>query len=563
MNRRSLLLSVVTSLIFIQSCALIGISFEVKNPKKPGKPQKFSREDILIGELSRYRNCYDVYFYDLKVQFFPDSKSLKGEVQMHIKGLADADTMQLDLHQSLAITSLTLNGAAQELQYYRQERAVFVIFPIRAGENYTLQVAYHGNPVVAKKAPWKGGFVWKKDDAGKPWIGVACESEGASLWWPLKDHTSAEPDSMLLTWIVPEGLTAVGNGTLQSARDSAGLSLFTWKISYPINTYNVTVYIGDYHKIQDEYTGINGQILHMEHYVLKKNADKAKEHFKQLHLILEIYEQLFGEYPWYNDGFKLVESPYAGMEHQTAIAYGNRFKNDVDESTDYIILHETAHEWWGNSVSAKDFAHVWIHEAFASYAEALYLEKKTGKSAYSNHMYFNRLFLQNKYPVVGVSDRRYFHFRKSIDVYWKGAWILHTFREQLDDDSLFFGIIRGFYGKYSYQTVETDDFIRFVTDFTGDDYSWFFQQYLYSNEVPCLEYAYSQNGIVWYRWANAGPEFDKLRLTLVANGIEFAVYPSGKFQTFRLPLQSDGSWEFYFDDNLLYASKKLKKIPTR
>ncbi len=562
--KKTVFVSLILLLTF-SSCGLLGIHFKVHNPKKPGKSLKYSKEEILLGELTQYRTCYDVNYYDFSLTVDPDKKTLDGVVQIHATAQVDFDTLQLDLHSNFEITKLIDKTTNKELMFERNERAVFVHSPRKNGDSFILQISYNGQPVKAKKAPWKGGFVWEKDDEKNPWIGVACESDGASLWWPLKDHTSDEADSVRLHYTVPQGLTAVGNGQFEGETKKGDQSTFNWFVSYPINSYNVTIYVGKFRHFNDQYTGINGETLELDHYVLEKNYFAAKKHFEQLHPILKSFEELFGEYPWYRDGFKLVESPYAGMEHQTAIAYGNGYRNNGDNETDYIILHETAHEWWGNSVTVKDLADVWIQEGFATYAEALYYEKKKGTDAYNSQLSWNRIMIKNKYPVVSQKDRRCFHFRRNSDVYGKGAWILHSLRCQLEDDSLFFDIIKSFYSEFKYQIVETKDFTDLVNTKTGSDYSWFFDQYLMSNFVPELDYAYTPEGLVYYRWSNVSESYNQLKISALIKGEKITLIPSAEVQHLDLPKNNSGTWSFSFSpSSVLYAlnenSKLLKEV---
>ena len=560
MNVNRWLYFILISIVF-QSCGLLGIHFKVHNPNKPGKLPKFSEESILLGEMTPLRSCYDVKYYDLSIDVNTDEKSLSGVVQIHAKAEINFDSLQIDLHPNFTITKLIDFNSKKVLNYQRKERAVFIQLQQQKGQSFIIEIAYNGKPYKAKKAPWKGGFVWKKDKEKQPWIGVACESDGASIWWPLKDHTADEPDSMRLHYTVPKGLTAVGNGQLESTQKQEATSTFNWFISYPINTYNVSIYVGAFNRLIDTYEGINGQQLEMVYYVLNEHKDIAMDHFKQSHKILKCYEEKFGEYPWYNDGFKLIESPYAGMEHQTAIAYGNGYKNSPSTGIDYIILHEIAHEWWGNSVTATDLADVWIQEGFATYAESLFFEYDAGKEKYQDNILFNRLLIKNKYPVVGVRDRRWFHFRKGMDVYIKGAWILHTLRNQIDDDAVFFDIITSFYNKHKVQLVDSEDFIRVVNEKTGKDYHWFFEQYLNNNFAPTLEYAHTKDGLLYYRWINVTDSFNDLKVDLYFNGKKHQVVPSTKVQTIQLTPNHEGKWKYFFDGReSLFATEKSKKV---
>lgn len=557
MNRNVIV--AILSLLILGSC-IFGSS-SVVNPKRAGRTPNFSKEDILLGELTSYRSCFDVHYYDFSLTVDPDKELLDGFVEIHATAMEDFDTLQLDLSKNFEITSLTDHTTNLPLEYYRDKRAVFVKSSHKKGENFIIRVAYNGNPKKAKKAPWKGGFVWDKDYEDNPWIGVACESDGASIWWPLKDHTSDEADSVRLHYTVPNGLIAVGNGQFECQKEIGDKTTYNWFISYPINSYNITIYVGKFKLLKDEYTGISGKKLALNHYVLDRDYSRAKKHFQQLHSILKNFELLFGEYPWYRDGYKLVQSPYAGMEHQSAIAYGNGFRNDASEDIDYIILHETAHEWWGNSISAKDLADVWLQEGFATYAEALYFEKLFGEQGYHAQLLTSRSMIKNKYPVVGIKGRRWFHFRKNADVYGKGAWFLHTLRSQMADDALFLEMIHTFYNKYAYQIIETKEFKALVNEMAPANYDWLFDQYLSDNFVPSLEYASNDQGQLFYKWGNMDENFDKLRIDIWSKNKLIGVYPSSKIQ--RLDLEKDkyGNWDFRLDNfGALIELKKNEEL---
>jgi aminopeptidase N len=541
---------IVSILLTIASCALLGIHFDVHNPKKEGKLPKFSQEDILLGEMTKLRSCYDVHYYDFLLEVFPDDKKLKGKVEIHSTATIDFEQLQIDLHPNFEILSLKDKSTDQDLKYSREERAVFVSYSKKEKDQFVIEIEYEGKPPVAKKAPWKGGFVWEKDKNGKPWLGVACEGDGASLWWALKDHTADEPDSIRMHYTVPNDVMAVGNGQFEGKQKNENTTTYNWFVSYPINAYNVTIYVGDFQEIKETYVGLYEKDLAITHFVLKENYKTAKKHFKQLLDILEAFEDLFGEYPWYRDGFKLVESPYKGMEHQTAIAYGNGYENDLDEDTDYIILHETAHEWWGNSVTAKDLGDVWLQEGFATYAEALYVEYKDGKSEYDYEMSFKSIFIKNKYPVVSVKDRRWFHAKKCSDVYTKGAWILHSLRSQINDDELFFDIIKSFATKYKYKLVESKDFIDLVNEKTNKDYNWFFDHYLYEHQAPELAWDYmyedENNAYFYYKWNNTSSNFNLLEIVIeTTTEQEFYIKPTNEAQ--RIKLKSDLNMDIYLN----------------
>jgi aminopeptidase N len=560
MKKPILTWTMIIIVILMQSCSLTGIHFNLQNPRHAGKPPKYTEERIILGELTRYRSCFDVYYYDLSVEVFPDEKTIEGKVLIYARATDNFDTLQIDLHPNFTITQLADVESNTSLTFSRKERAIFIPLSRKKNDNIILKVCYRGKPVIAKKPPWVGGFVWKKDDAGNHWDGVACESYGASLWWPLKDHTSDEPDSMRMHYTVPGDLMAVGNGQSEGKTELTAKSTWHWFVSYPINAYNVTIYVGKFKAIEDEYTGITGKTMKMTHYVLEKNYEKAREHFKQIHSILNLYERRFGEYPWYRDGFRLVESPYAGMEHQSAIAYGNGYENDADSVTDFIILHETAHEWWGNCITARDLAHVWIQEGFATYAECLYFEDKDGKVKMENELWFKKMFIQNRYPIISDEGRMWFDYKKSIDVYNKGALILHTLRVQINDDSLFFDIIKTFYERYKYGLVNSSDFIAVVNEKTGKDYNWFFNHYLYNHECPVLGFIYTNDGVVYYKWLNVNPDFNKMKLKINALDKVLEITPSGRVQKLLLPKDRNGGWEFKFADEILVIYRNDKYL---
>lgn len=490
----------------------------------------------MLGELNALRAGYNVHFYDLAVKVDPENQSLNGTVEMYAIALQSMDSFQIDLDQPLKILKITDLESGKALSYSRKQRAVYIRKAIAQVETFSISIDYSGSPMTAKKAPWKGGFVWKKDEDKNPWIGVACESEGASIWWPCKDHTSDEPDSMRLHYTVPENLIAVGNGTLinTESHPETHEATYHWKVSQPINSYNVTIYVGNFRLVSKNYTGVTGKQMLQSYYVLPEHESVALDHFKQADSIIYSFEQHFGEYPWYEDGFKLIESPYEGMEHQSAIAYGNGFKNDIFGRFDYIILHEVGHEWWGNAITAADMADVWLQEGFTTYGEYVYMEDTDCKNCANSTLNFYRIVIKNKYPVVSVRDRRWFHYKKNADVYPKGAWILHTLRNQLRNDDLFFDILQTFYRTYKYKTVTSQDFIDVLNTKTGKNFDWFFEQYLYRNQVPEFHYKVL-NGYLYYHWEKVPEDFNQLEVTFLLNDQPVHIKPTTQSKSFTIP----------------------------
>ena len=539
--------------LFVQSCTLIGINIKHKTPKRAKKLPHFEREDSLIGTLSKERSCYDVHYYDLDVAFFNEKKLISGQVTIHYTVVEDFKRMQIDLQDNFDF----------EIQYpakyiaTREHRAIFIDFEKehKRGTSDSIVINYWGKPDKAKRPPWKGGFVYKKDDNKNPWMGVACEQIGASIWWPVKDHLSDEPDSMMVNYFVPEGMYCVSNGSLNKELkgvlpakygiqelkgfEDTKRDYFQWKITYPINSYNVTFYIGDFKKFSLPYKDTK----QLDFYVLPESLDTAKVHFQQTEEIMSFFEEVFGEYPYWRDGYKLVESPYEGMEHQTAIAYGSGFKNERGYDHDYIILHETAHEWWGNSITVNDYADIWLHEGFATYAEALFVERKYGYSKYLDYLDFYAMLIKNKKSVVGPKDVNYWNFHDG-DPYMKGALTLHTLRNTINDDPLFFDIIKSFYAKYKYKNVTTQNFIDLVNEKTKTDLSWFFEQYLFKRECPTLLVYMAFNPLTQgldyhYKWKN---NLDLPIPILFNNGTkDTLLYPSNEVQV----LEDKGTFPWF------------------
>ncbi|TNF30814.1 MAG: M1 family peptidase [Bacteroidetes bacterium] len=503
--------------------------------------QQFTLADTLRGALSPWRACFDVTYYDLHVNVDVEEQSITGVNHIHFNSQAQFDSLQIDLYSNMVVDSILQHG--RRLGFSRLHDAVFVRFPeaIIQDRSDSISVYYHGKPTVAKKAPWDGGFVWTKDEAGMPWVGVACEGSGASLWWPNKDHLSDEPDSMRIRCTVPHGLMCVANGELVERNlKSEGLE-WVWKVSYPINNYNVTLNIADYEHFDGVYINSNGDSLKLDYYVLRENLDKAKEHFKQVPEMFDCFEEAFGPYPFYRDGYALVETPYAGMEHQGAIAYGNkymkgywgRFPGNMD--FDYIIIHETGHEWWGNSVSMRDLADMWIHESFCTYSESVFVECKYGYDSMLDYLRNQKYMINNRTPIYGVYGLN--HEGNSGDMYYKGAWMIHTFRSVLNNDSLFRSILKGIAQEFAYRTVDGADIINYINLRSKYDHTPFFNQYLKYADVPVLEYRYNKNGLE-LRWRAEAKDFkmpviyelssEKQSRVLVANDEWTAVAMSKK-----------------------------------
>jgi aminopeptidase N len=528
----------------------------VENPKRHGRYPRLTKAQALLAHKSNRRNCFDVTYNRLDVKIDPAKKFISGNVIIQAEALSKIDTLQIDLAKNMKLNSVTQNE--KPLSYKRKEGAIFIMPQgIEAGQTFSLMLSYEGSPLIAKNPPWYGGAVWKKNGAGYPWCGIACETEGANIWWPNKDDVSDEADSTDVIVTVADTLMAVCNGVLRNTQQNNDKTkTYHWHVSYPINNYNVTYYIGKFKLIEDVFQSkSNNERITMNYYVLPGHYELAKKHFLQAKDQINFYEQVFGPYPWPRDGYKLVESPYEGMEHQTAIAYGSGFKNEA-EGFDYIVLHESAHEWWGNSVTAADLSDVWLQEGFATYSEALYVEKLHGYDEYLNYLHYQKYGILNKRPVVRKREIRYFDSGDE-DVYTKGSWILHTLRGVIQNDSLFFDIIKTFRMQNHMKQIYSETFIGLVNSKTGKDYNWFFKQYLYNRKAPVLEF-YWYNADMYYRWKNTAADFDKLPVQVTLDKETKTIYPGKKIQKIGL---GRSAGEIFFKDDLgYYGIEDNKKL---
>jgi aminopeptidase N len=474
----------------------------------------YTRADTLRGSLRPERTCFDVYFYDLRIKINPKTKKIEGSNGIYFHVVEPTRKIQIDLFDNYKISGIFWHGSP--LTWHREYNAIFIDFPqeLLVGENHNITITYRGKPDIAPNPPWDGGFVWKRDQQKNLWVGVACEHLGASSWWPNKDHLTDKPDSMRMSFEIPTGHQAVSNGNLVKVEAvNKNYNRFTWAVDYPINNYNVTFYIGNYASFSD--TLIQGNdSLRLDYNVLTYNLDTAREHFKQCVDVVSFYNKAFGFYPFSQDGFGLVESPYEGMEHQSAIAYGHGYnKNNAQDYRnqiyDYIIVHEAAHEWWGNSVTAGDMADIWIHEGFATYAEFMFLESRFGKNEYMYELTDKSRYIFNIWPMVqhrNVNENAF----ASNDVYNKGAMLLHCLRCTINNDSIFFRILHDFCVSNRYQIVNSQDFVDFVNHSTGSDFTAFFNKYLYDTKLPVLDYTFTNEQgdlVLRYRWTGVEEGF--------------------------------------------------------
>lgn len=474
-----------------------------------------TKDDLLRGSYGPYRANNDLLFYHLDLRVDPGAESIKGVNTVRFRMLKSGKRIQLELAEPLAIDGITLAGKA--LKYTREERTVWIDFPraLRRGRVYEVAFAYSGTP---KRQGRFGCFSFDKDKEGKPWITTACEGEGPSIWWPNKDQWRDEPqDGMEIDVAVPNGLMDVSNGRFAGSKDLGdGFTKWMWRVHYPINNYDVALNIGEY----QHWDGLHvnketGEKTTLDYYALPEDLEKAKVQFAQVPEMLDAYEHYFGEYPFDKDGYKLVQVPYAGMEHQSAVAYGNRFTNGyygrdwtgvgISPKFDFIIIHESGHEWFGNAVTAADVSDMWIHEGWTTYMEVLYVEYRWGKADAIRYVNGLKPKVRNQRPIITAHG---VNAEPPEDQYFKGALMLNTLRSVIDDDKKWFADIHDFYQEFKYRDIMTEDVVAWWNKRTGMELTPFFDQYLRHKDIPTLELKFSSGKpMVSYRWKADEPAF--------------------------------------------------------
>ncbi len=501
------------------------------------QPQRtFTRQDTLRGSITPEREWWDLTYYHLDIVVDPEKQTIEGTNTVHYRVLKPATVMQIDLQEPLVLTRAVQNGRNLTIKKDGNAHFITLAEPQRQGEVRSLVLHYGGKPKVAPRPPWSGGISWDKDNDGNHWIVSTCQGDGASLWWPCKDHMYDEPDSMLISVNVPANLVNVSNGRLRKV-DTRNNNTKTWHwfVSNPISNYVVNINIGNYVSFSDVFQGELGP-LDCEYWVLPYNLEKAKVHFRQAHLMLEAFEHWFGPYPFYEDSFKLVDVPYPGMEHQSSVTYGNGYRNGYggrDQSGsgwgdlfDFIIIHESGHEWFANNITYKDIADMWVHESFTNYSENLYVEYHFGKQAGSEYVLGTRRSIRNDRPIVGLYDVNY---AGSGDMYPKGGNMLHTLRQWVNDDEKWRGLLRSMNKDFWHQTVSGAQIEEYMIEKTGLDLRPFFDQYLRDVRVPILEY-YVTGRELTYRWINCIPRFN-MPLKVTISGKEHLLTPSARWTT--------------------------------
>jgi aminopeptidase N len=519
----------------------------------------FTHQDTLRGSITKERAWWDLKYYNLDVKVNPADSTITGSNTIQYKVLQPNTVMQIDLQQPMEITKVTQDGT--ELKYKRDGNVFFITLASaqNTGTTKEIKVFYHGKPKVAVNPPWDGGLTWKKDKNGNNFIASSCQGLGASVWWPNKDHMYDEVEGMKINVNVPGKLTDVSNGRLQNVKTlKDGTKTYTWVVKNPINNYGVNINIGDYVTFSEKYKGEKGD-LDCTYYVLKDNLAKAKVHFKDVPRMLKAFEHWFGPYPFYEDSYKLVETPYLGMEHQSCVTYGNGYQNgylgrDLSGTGwglkfDFIIIHESGHEWFANNITYKDIADMWIHESFTCYSESLFLEYYYGKEAGAEYVRGIRKNIQNDKPIIGNYD---VNNEGSGDMYYKGSNMLHTLRQLVNDDVKWRTILRGLNSTFYHQTVTTKQIEDYLSQETGFDLTPFFNQYLRDTRIPTFEYSFLGNTLK-YRWTNTVTGFE-IPLKVLINGTEVNLHPKSDWKELNSPFKIE---KVEVDKNFYVLNNKI------
>ena len=521
---------------------ILFLTYSVAEAQLGVNKETFTRADSLRGNLTTLRTCYDIDYYHLDVKFDIANKYISGSNLFKFTAVEDFTKLQFDLFSNLKVEKVVFHN--QELPFTREFNAVFVTFPqtITKGSKESFTVFYSGNPTIAKRAPWDGGIMFSKDSLGNPWIATACQGMGASVWWPTKDHQYDEVDSALISISVPDTLQDVSNGRLRKVTKlKNGYTRYDWFVANPINNYDIEANIGKYTHFNDIYDGEKGKLT-LDYWVLKYNLAKAKVQFgANVKDMIKAFEYWFGPYPFYEDGYKLIETPHLGMEHQSGTAYGNHFQNgylgrDLSATGwglkwDFIIVHESGHEWFGNNITSKDLGDMWIHEGFTNYSESLFIESRYGKQAGQEYVHGTRLLIRNDAPIVGPYN---VNKEGSGDMYYKGGNLLNMVRTIIDDDAKWRAILRGLNKTFYHQTVTYNQVVDYICEQSGKDLHPVFDQFLHYKNLPILNFMFS-DGKLYARWLADAKDF-KMPVKVLLKGGEYQfINPGTRFVPIDLP----------------------------
>ncbi|MEM7477045.1 MAG: M1 family metallopeptidase [Planctomycetota bacterium] len=532
---------------FLAMKLMAWILFSASLANSLAQEQEFTEQDRLRGSVTPEREWWDLQRYELDIEVFPEEKRLEGSNKIQFQVLKPAQRMQIDLQEPMKITKVLFGE--EELGFERNGNVYSIDFTEAPTKDstQTIEIQYEGTPVESKRPPWSGGLTWQKDKNGKHFIATTCQGDGASLWWPCKDHGYDEPDRGVgLTVTVPEDLVAVANGRLVGQEDLEAESkrVFEWNVTKPINNYCVNVNIGDYVNFSDTFEGEGGE-LDMQYWVLRDDKEIAQKQFREAPRTIEAFEYWFGKYPFYEDSYKLVEVPYLGMEHQSSVTYGNGFQNGyrgtdlsgtgVGMLFDFIVVHESGHEWFGNNISMKDVADMWIHESFTNYSENLFVEYHFSEREAQDYVIGCRKRVGNDKPIIGVYN---VNQSGSGDMYYKGGNMLHSMRHTIDDTKKWREILRGLNETFWHQTVTTEQVESYISEQAGIDFGLFFDQYLRGTKIPEFKYSIRDNKMI-YRYENVVKGYSyRIRVQLDGNQIWLTPKEEEQTLTSAVPIES-------------------------
>ena len=544
---------------FLLSIPILLLSMLINGQNFKPDSESFTRQDTLRGSITPERVWWDLKYYHLDIAVNPKTKSIKGKNTIRYTILEPYQTLQIDLQEPMKITKAIQDG--EELMVLKEGNAHFISLKkpqIKINAQEEIEIYYEGKPREAVRAPWDGGISWKKDANGNDFIASSCQGLGASVWWPNKDHMYDEVDSMKISVNVPKHLMNVSNGRLQSVeKQDNETTTYNWVVTNPINNYGVNINIGDYVHFSEVYQGEKGP-LDMDYYVLRDHLEKAKKQFKDAPKMMKAFEHWFGPYPFYKDSFKLVEVPYLGMEHQSSVTYGNQYKQgylgrDLSGTGwglkfDFIIIHESGHEWFANNITYKDAADMWIHEGFTAYSENLFLDYYYGSVASADYVIGTRANIQNDKPIIGTYN---VNSEGSSDMYYKGSNMLHTLRQLVNNDEKWRQMLRGLNKTFYHQTVTTQEIENYISEFLGLNLTAYFNQYLRDVRIPNFEYSIVNNELR-YRWNNVVENFE-MPIEIEINEKSYWIYPNTDWKKMKIDTS-----EIRIDRDYYIEYKQLK-----
>lgn len=526
---------------FLSQVIFLTVAILILPEKISSQTPVFTRQDTLRGSITPQRAWWDLTYYHLDIAVNPSDSTITGTNTVNYRVVFPAKLMQIDLQEPLVLISAVQNG--KSLTFNREGNVYWIELTEEQekGKVFSVVLSYGGKPQVSKRPPWSGGITWSKDSKELPFIASSCQGDGASLWWPCKDHMYDEPDSMLISVNVPDYLMDVSNGKLIGVvKHENKTATYNWFVANPINNYGVNINIGDYVHFSEIFNGEKGA-LSCDYYVLRANLDKAKIQFQQAPKMLKAFEHWFGPYPFYEDGYKLVEAPYLGMEHQSSVTYGNGYENGYRGTDlsgtgwglkfDFIIVHESGHEWFANSITYEDIADMWVHESFTNYSENLYLEYYYGKKAGAEYVIGSRKNISNDRSIIGIYN---VNNEGSHDMYYKGGNMLHTLRQVINDDEKWLSILRGLNRDFYHQVVKGSQIENYLSEKTGINLKPFFDQYLRDVRIPVFEY-FIKGKELSYRWNNCVHGFD-MPIKIDVSGNTMILNPTGMFKTIQLKI---------------------------